>query len=69
VDVVYAISSMLKLITIQLKLPDIVIIVCIDLYSLYEYLVKLGTTKEKCFMIDIIILRQSYKRRELFEIR
>jgi hypothetical protein len=46
VDIVYVISSMLKLITTQLKLPDIVTIVCTDLYSFYEYLVKLGTTKE-----------------------
>jgi hypothetical protein len=69
VDIAYAIGSILKLITIQLKLPDIIIIVYTDLYSFYEYLVKLGTTKEKRLMIDIIALQQSYKRRELFEIR
>jgi hypothetical protein len=56
-DIVYAISLTLKLITTQLELPDIVIIVCTDLYSLYEYLVKLGTTKEKHLIIDIIALR------------
>jgi len=43
-------------------------IVCTDSYSLYECLVKLGTTKEKRLMIDIMALRQSYERRE-FEIR
>ena len=42
---------------------------CTDSYSLYEYLVKLSTTKEKRLIIDIIALRQSYKRQELFEIR
>jgi hypothetical protein len=31
--------------------------------------VKLGTTKEKRLMIDIMALRQSYERRELTEIR
>jgi hypothetical protein len=46
IDIIYAISSTLKLITIQLELPDIVTIVCTDLYSFYECLVKLGTTKE-----------------------
>jgi hypothetical protein len=69
VDIVYAISSTLKLITIQLELPDIIIIVYTDLYSFYEYLVKLGTTKEKYFMIDIIVLQQSYEHKKLFKIR
>jgi hypothetical protein len=31
--------------------------------------VKLGTTKEKRLMIDIMALRQSYERRELSEVR
>jgi hypothetical protein len=69
VDIIYAISLTLKLIITQFELPDIVIIVCTDLYSFYEYLVKLGTTKEKRLMIDIIVLRESYERRELFEVR
>jgi hypothetical protein len=31
--------------------------------------VKLGTTKEKRLMIDIMALRQSYERKEIFEMR
>jgi hypothetical protein len=31
--------------------------------------VKLGTTKEKRLIIDIIAIQQLYKRRELFKIR
>jgi hypothetical protein len=69
VDIVYAIGLILKLITTQLELPDIVTIVCTDSYSFYEYLVKLGTTKKKRLMIDIIALQESYERRELFEVR
>jgi hypothetical protein len=68
-DLAYAISSTLKKITRQLDLPDIPLVVCTDSYSLYECLVKLGTTKEKRLMIDIMALRQSYERRELYEIR
>ena len=39
-----------------------------DSKSLYEYLVKLGTTQEKRLIVDIMSLRQSYKRREITEI-
>jgi hypothetical protein len=69
VDIVYVIGSTLKLITTQLELPDIVTIVYTDSYSFYECLVKLGTTKEKRLMINIIVFRESYERRELFEVR
>jgi hypothetical protein len=55
IDIIYAISSILKLITTQLELPDIVIIVYTDSYSFYKYLVKPGTTKEKYLIIDIIV--------------
>jgi len=51
-----AIGTTLKMIIDQLELPVIPIIVCTDLYSLYEYLVKLGTTKEKRLIIDIMVL-------------
>jgi hypothetical protein len=68
-DISFAISFTLKIITEQLKLPAIPTIVCTDSFLLYKCLVKLGTTKEKRLIIDIIAIRQSYKRRELFEIR
>jgi hypothetical protein len=69
VDMAHAISSTLNIITKQLDLPMIPIIVCTDSYSLYECLVKLGTTKEKRLIIDIMAIRQSYERRELQEVR
>jgi hypothetical protein len=67
-DMSFAVSSTLKMIAEQLDLPAIPTIVCTDLFSLYECLVKLSTTKEKCLMINIMAIRQSYERRELFEI-
>jgi hypothetical protein len=57
VDMAYALSTTLQMITARLKLPIIPTVVCTDSYSLYEYLVKLGTTKEKRLMIDIMALR------------
>ncbi|KAL0941549.1 uncharacterized protein CTRU02_204312 [Colletotrichum truncatum] len=69
VDMAYALATTLATITDHLNLPTIQTVVYTDSYSLYECLVKLGTTKEKRLMIDIMALRQSYERRELQEIR
>jgi len=62
VNIVITIGTTLKIIIDRLKLPTIPIIVCTDLYSLYKCLVKLNTIKEKRLIINIIALRQSYKR-------
>jgi hypothetical protein len=68
VDMAISIGTTLTMITDWLNLPLIPLIVCIDLYSLYDCLVRLSTTQEKRLMINIMALRQSYERRELFEI-
>jgi hypothetical protein len=68
-DIGIAITTTLRMITERLGLPAIPLVICTDSYSLYECLVKLGTTKEKRLMIDIMALRQSYERREITEIR
>ena len=68
VDMAIAINTTLYMINEQLDLPKVSIVVCTDSYSLYECLVKLGTTKEKRLMINIMALRQSYERREITEI-
>ena len=53
---VITIGTTLKMIIDRLKLPTIPIIVYTDLYSLYKYLVKLSTIKEKRLIINIIAL-------------
>jgi len=65
----YALSTTIAMVANKLGNPSIPTIACTDSYSLYECLVKLGTTREKRLMIDIMALRQSYERRELFEVR
>src|SRR5580692_9117993 len=47
---------------------DLPLTLCTDSKSLYDCLVKLGTTHEKRLMIDIMCLRQSYERREISEV-
>jgi len=62
VNMAITIGTTLKIIIDQLELPTIPTIMCTNLYSLYKCLVKLGTTKEKRLIIDIIALQQSYER-------
>jgi hypothetical protein len=69
VDIAIAINTTIKMIIEQLGFPQTLIVVCTDSYLLYKCLVKLGSTQEKRLMIDIIVLRQLYERREITEIR
>jgi phosphate/sulfate permease len=69
VNIVITIGIILKIIINWLELPIVPIIVYTNLYSLYKYLVKLSTTKEKHLIINIIALQQSYKRQKLFKIQ
>jgi hypothetical protein len=69
VDVGIALLTTLQMIITQLDLPKIPIMICTNSFSLYECLVKLGTTQKKRLMIDIMALRQSYKRRKIAEVR
>ena len=48
---------------------DLPLVVCTDSKSLYECLVKLGTTQEKRLIIDVICLRQAYERRKITQVR
>ena len=53
---VIVIGTTLKIIIDRLKLPIIPTIVYTNLYSLYKYLIKLSTIKEKRLIINIIVL-------------
>lgn len=69
VDMGFVIAGTISMAMEQLGLPKIPLIICTDSFSLYECIVKLGTTKEKRLMVDIMALRQMYERRELWEVR
>jgi hypothetical protein len=53
------------------KMLDVVVslILATNSKSLYDCLVRLRTTIEKRLMIDVMILRQCYERREITEMK
>lgn len=59
-DIAVVIKATINKIIAQLDAPAISLIVCTGTFSLYECLVKLGPTKEKRLMIDIMALRQAH---------
>jgi hypothetical protein len=67
-DLAYIIAVILKIIINQQNLPEILIVFYINSKSLYKYIIKLGITKEKHLIINIITIRQAYEKKELFEI-
>jgi hypothetical protein len=69
IDMSHAIDSTLSIVIKQLGLLVTSVIVCTNFYSLYECLIKLGITKEKRLIIDVMAIRESYENRKLFEIR
>ncbi|KAE8846511.1 hypothetical protein P3342_004770 [Pyrenophora teres f. teres] len=69
VDIALAIGTTIDMIMDRLSLPKVPIVACTDSRSLYDCLVKLGTTKEKRLMIDIMALREAYERSDLMDIR
>jgi len=68
VDIAIAIGGTINMIIERLSLPRVPIVVCTDSFSLYECLVKLGTTKKR-LMIDIMALREAYEQGELKDVR
>ena len=59
-NIIITVDITIKKITNEFGLVIILIIVCTDSFLFYEYLVKLGTTKEKRLMINVMLLRESY---------
>jgi hypothetical protein len=49
-------------------MPRILVIIYIDLRLLYNYLVRLGTIDEKRLIINIMSLREVYKKKEISKV-
>ena len=61
----FDIKAFIKSIIDKILKINLLLVLCTNSKSLYDYLIKLGTTQEKRLIIDIICLRQAYKRREI----
>jgi hypothetical protein len=49
-------------------MPRILVVIYIDLRLLYNCLVRLGTIDEKRLIIDIMLLKEVYKRKEISKV-
>jgi hypothetical protein len=47
----------------------LLLIICVDLKSLYNCLIKLGIIQEKRLIINIICLCQLYKQRKIIKVK
>src|SRR6202035_2767640 len=65
----FDISSAIKCTIEKILRISLPLTLCTDSKSLYDCLVKLGTTQEKRLMVDLMCLRQAYERREIMEIK
>ncbi len=67
----FDVESILKTILNQMlrKKISISLILIIDSKSLYDCLIRLGIIVEKRLMIDVMILRQFYERKEITEVK
>jgi hypothetical protein len=65
----FNISTIIKA-TVELQLNiSLPLILCTNFKSIYECLIKLGTTQEKRLIINVICLCQSYKRRKIAKVK
>jgi hypothetical protein len=69
IDIAIAIGTTITKITNRLNVARVPIIVCTDFFFLYECLMKLGTTKKKRLIINIMAMRQTYEYQEIYDVR
>jgi len=65
----FNISTIIKaIVKLQLNI-NLLLMLYTNSKLIYKCLIKLGTTQEKRLMIDIMYLRQLYKRREIAKVK
>jgi hypothetical protein len=69
VNIAIAIGTTITKIANRLNVAKVPIIVCTNFLSLYECLIKLGTTQKKKLIINIITMRQTYEYQKIYDIQ
>jgi hypothetical protein len=69
VDIAIAIGITITKIANRLGVTRVLIIVCTNSFFFYECLVKLGTTKKKRLIINIMAMRQTYEHQKIYDVR
>ena len=65
----FNISAVIKaIVKLQLN-TSLLLTLCTDSKLIYKCLIKLGTTQEKRFIINVMYLRQSYKRHKIAKVK
>ncbi len=65
----FNLEAVFKVMLINILDRFIFFVFCINLKSLYDYLIKFDTTQKKRFMINVMNLQQLYKRRKIIEMK
>lgn len=65
----FDIGAVIKTIIEKIFRSAVLLILCTNSKSLYNCLVRLGTTKEQQLMVDVISLHQSYKQQKIIEVK
>ena len=65
----FNIGALVKSIINRALEMELLLVVYTDSKLLYKCLIKLGTTREKRLIINVMCLRQAYERREIAEVK
>ena len=65
----FDLGAVIKVTLKKILQENVPFILCTNSKSLYDCLVRLGTTNEKRLMIDVMNLRQSYEKKEITEMK
>jgi hypothetical protein len=69
VNMAVAIETTINRIIAKLSAPSVFIVVCTNFLFFYKCFMKLGTIKEKRLIINIMVIRPTYERQKMRNIR